>query len=45
MKNQTQEPTPLTLADIVCRWYVGAVIGFAVGTTVSWIFQKCRKKS
>ena len=60
MKNQTREPAPLTLADIVCRWYVGAMIGFAVGiavsmptacmgasvgATVSWIFQKCRKKS
>ena len=35
MKNQMREPAPLTLADIVCRWYVGAMIGFAVGSAVS----------
>lgn len=33
MKNEDENmrKNPLTLADIVCKWYTGAVVGAALG--------------
>ncbi len=34
MKNEDKhknEENSLTLAKIVCKWYIGAIVGFAVG--------------
>lgn len=35
MKNKMREPAHLTLVDMVCRWYVGATVGFAAGNAIS----------
>ena len=48
-ENKNDEEDTLTLAKLFSNWYVGAVVGFALGTlkgdlttaTVSWIFKKC----
>ena len=39
-ENKNDEEDTLTLAKLFSNWYVGAVVGFALGT-VSWIFKKC----